>query len=216
MALTLGRYCPSISLNSKNKANRNGPQLPATRCLPACCRRSTWVPRSNVAVRTIVVSRTPPMVGSMAKRKSSHIRCRKVITPDPDMSKATISSSNEMMKANRAPTSTPRRTSGGVTCRNEEPEAGPRWQSRCLGSKRGRTGPVARRRCLSGWVYTPGSRLMSKSRSPARQRMMCLHQPLQPFRQHVRVDLRRGDIRMPQQQLQAAQVGAVRQQVRRK
>jgi hypothetical protein len=42
---------------------------------------------------------------------------------------------------------------------------------------------------------------------------MHLDQALQPLRQHMRVDLRRSDIRVPQQQLQATQIRPMRQQM---
>src|SRR5262245_37310518 len=45
------------------------------------------------------------------------------------------------------------------------------------------------------------------------QWMLVLHQRAQLFVEHVRVDLRRGDIRMAQHQLYAAQVGAAFEQM---
>ena len=46
-----------------------------------------------------------------------------------------------------------------------------------------------------------------------RQRMVRLHQVLQPLGQHMGVDLRRRDVGVAEQQLQAAQIGAARQHV---
>ena len=46
-----------------------------------------------------------------------------------------------------------------------------------------------------------------------RQRMMRLDQPLQPLGEDVRIYLRSGDIGVPQQQLQTAEVGAACQQM---
>ena len=54
----------------------------------------------------------------------------------------------------------------------------------------------------------------SALRRPTRQRVMRLDQALQPLRQHMRVNLRRRDVRVSQQQLQAAQVRSMRQQMR--
>jgi MFS family permease len=47
------------------------------------------------------------------------------------------------------------------------------------------------------------------------QRMVGFHQPLQPLGQYMRVDLRRRDVGVAQQQLQAAQIGAAGEQMRR-
>jgi len=61
---------------------------------------------------------TAAIVGSISKRRSSHMRRGRVTAPEPDRNSATISSSNEVMKANSAPTRTPGRISGSVTWRN--------------------------------------------------------------------------------------------------
>ena len=45
--------------------------------------------------------------------------------------------------------------------------------------------------------------------------MQIAHQALEPFLQHMRVDLRGRDIRMSEQRLHRAQVGAVLQQMAR-
>src|SRR5271166_593193 len=91
-----------------------------------CCCRRMYAPPSNEAASTMVNVETAAMVGSMAKRRSSHMRRGKVIAPDPDRNSATISSSNEVMKANSAPTSTPGRINGNVTWRKVPHGVAPR------------------------------------------------------------------------------------------
>lgn len=51
---------------------------------------------------------------------------------------------------------------------------------------------------------------------PSSQRVVLLHQLLQPFRENVGVDLGRRDIGVAEQGLQAAQISAARQEVGRK
>src|SRR5260221_253493 len=67
---------------------------------------------------------------------SSHMRRGSVIAPDPDRNSETTSSSNEVMKANRAPTSTPGRIRGSVTCQKVPPGVARRPRAACssLGS----------------------------------------------------------------------------------
>ena len=62
------------------------------------------------------------------------MRRGRVTAPEPEMKRATISSSKEWMKANSAPTSTPGRIRGSVTWKNVARGVAPRlraaWPSR--------------------------------------------------------------------------------------
>ena len=67
-----------------------------------------------------------------------------------------------------------------------------------------------RARLRGGASYRPGGPFVGEPSNlclvgpphiPHRQRMMRLHQPLQPLGQHMRVDLRCNDIRMTKQHL---------------
>src|SRR5690606_13374926 len=60
-------------------------------------------------------------------------------------------------------------------------------------------------------VSTSGDRYVL----PVGQRMALFHDPPQPLLQHMRVDLCGGDVRMSQHLLQAPEVGAVLEQMRR-
>src|SRR3954454_981232 len=63
---------------------------------------------------------------------------------------------------------------------------------------------------------SPGSWYLSTGRAPAstaRQRMLVLHQRAQLLVQHMRVDLRGGDVGVAEHELHAAQVGAAFEQV---
>lgn len=72
--------------------------------------------------------------------------------------------------------------------------------------------PLTTTICIS---VPPPSVSNRRRRGSFRQRMMGLQQLTQPFRHHVRVNLRRGDVGMPQQHLQTAQIGATGQKMRR-
>ncbi len=88
-----------------------------------------------------------------------------------------------------------------------------RWRSRSEAcASPSDTGPLpptpsrkGRGRCIS---YSSMSAV-----PPPRQRMMLLDQPLQPLCQYMRIYLRRRDIGMSQQQLQAPQIRPMRQQM---
>jgi len=69
---------------------------------------------------------TAAIVGSISKRIPSHIRRGNVTAAVPETNNATISSSNEVMKANSEPASTPGRISGNVTCRKAPHGLAPR------------------------------------------------------------------------------------------
>ena len=57
-----------------------------------------------MAINTTAAAAT---VGSVFSRMPFHMRRGSVMAPDPDMNSATMSWSNDVMKANRAPTRTP-------------------------------------------------------------------------------------------------------------
>ena len=78
-------------------------------------RRRTCAPLSNSAVSRIISAATAAIVGSIAERKSSHMRRGRLIAPEPDRNNAMMSSLNGVMNANNAPTRTPGRINGSVT-----------------------------------------------------------------------------------------------------
>ena len=67
---------------------------------------------------------------------------------------------------------------------------------------------------MTGLAHEELRLLLYVTNSAGRERMLGLDQPSQPIREDMRIDLRRADIGVTEQKLQAAQVGPAGEQMR--
>ena len=143
--------------------------------------------RPSAARSTRSSTSIPPRSSDrLAKRRSSHMRRGSVTAPEPDRNNATTSSSNDVMKANSAPTSTPGRISGSVTWRNVPHGVAPRLRAACSSrrSKPARLAPTlvtTNGHGEAGVRRSPGQVACRQDRS-ARRRNRCRSRQRSPAR----------------------------------